>query len=180
MKKITSKNNNTYLFEDIPHALRNSLGIASGKSVLLSIFEGDSYNLTEDINLIHYSEILTEEILTDLENEFFSTLKEEKQLKYKKALIDKYQLGNYVHYLPKVKYTQEIVEGHLLIKGKIKYVKSMYKTEVPIIRLDDITLPIESEDTFVYRMEVPTEEIKLDFKLELTKQIITKSYKVKL
>ncbi|AGY81100.1 hypothetical protein [Carnobacterium inhibens] len=180
MKKITSKNNNTYLFQDVPHTGRNSLGIASGKSVLLSIFEGESYNITEDVNLIHYSEILKEEVPTDLENEFFSILKKNKQVKYKKALIDKYQLGNYVHYLPKVKYTQEIVGEKLIIKGNIIYVKSMYKIEAPTVKLDDIILPLESDNTFIYSMDIPTEETKLDFILELTKQIITKSYKVKI
>ncbi|MGM0178263.1 hypothetical protein [Enterococcus sp. AZ159] len=58
LKKITSKNGHVYLFKDIQHKQRNELGIASGQSVLISIFEPDPFYFTEDIQLIHYKDIV--------------------------------------------------------------------------------------------------------------------------
>lgn len=81
LKRIVSKNNNTFLFEDIPNKIRNGIGIASGESILLSIYENDSFLFSIDINLIHYADIAIEEDPSELEKDFFEFMREKNEVK---------------------------------------------------------------------------------------------------
>lgn len=179
LKKITSKNGFVFLFVDIPHEQRNNAGIASGESVLLSIYENDSYYFTTDINLIGYDSIKETEYPTELEKAFFELLRTEKELKYKRSLVDEYDIAKYVHYLPKVKYTQKVVDNNILIRGEIKYPDNIYDREVPTVLLDDEKIPLIDETYFEYTIGSDSSEEKLAFILDLPKQVVTRPYKIK-
>lgn len=179
LQKITSKNGFVFLFIDIPHTQRNNAGIASGESVLLSIYENDSYYFTTDINLIGYDSIIKTEEPTELEEAFFKLLREEKELKYKRALVDEYEIAKYVHYLPKVKYTQTISDDNILIRGDIKYPDNIYDREVPTILLNDEIIPLVDESYFEYVLDINSDLEKIDFKLDLPKQVVTRPCKIK-
>ncbi len=179
IKKITSDNGFVFLFLDIPHKQRNNLGIASGESVMLSIYENDSYYFSSDINLIQYNSIAKYEEPTKLELKFFEHLREEKVVKYKRSLVDEFEIGQYVHYLPKVKYTQTNLDDHILIRGEITYTDNIYDREVPTILLKDEVIPLIDETYFEHLITKDTAEVKIDFKLDLPKQTITRSYKLK-
>lgn len=179
MKKITSRNGFIFLFNDIPHESRNKMGIASGESVLLSIYENDSYYFHSDINLITYDSIISTEEPTDLEIKFFNLLKDKREIKYKKILVDEYNISMYVHYLPKIKYTQSIKDNKIIIHGQIKYPVNIYEIEIPTIILDDNVVPLIDNYSFEYQIDLNSTIEKLDFKMDLPKQVITRSYKLK-
>lgn len=179
LKKITSKNNFIFLFLDVPHEKRNSLGIASGESVLLSIYENDSFYFTTDINLIDYDSILKFEEPTVLESKFFELIKSEKEVKYTKSIVNEYEIGKYIHYLPKIKYTQKILDNHIIIRGEIKYPDNIYGRDIPTVFLDDEIIPLIDNSFFEYSIRNDNTISKLDFKLDLPKQMVTRSYKLK-
>ena len=83
-KENNFKNGHVYLFKDIQHKQRNELGIASGQSVLISIFEPDPFYFTEDIQLIHYKDIVKTESVSSKENEFFEYVKQNSPVAYKR------------------------------------------------------------------------------------------------
>lgn len=181
LKKITSKNNDVFLFIDIPDERRNSLGIASGESVLLSIYDSDSFHFAHDINLIKYEAILASEIPTDKEVEFFKLVKEERELKYKKSLVDDYQITNYVRYLPRLTFKQEIIDNHIIITGTLKNAnpKSVHSFEIPSISVNSVELPLNDKLQFTYTLPSETKIDKVEFQLDLPKQVLVRSYKLK-
>ncbi|AFM69167.1 hypothetical protein ACJZQ5_000298 [Enterococcus hirae] len=179
LKKITSKNGSVFLFLEIPHTQRNNLGIASGESILLSIYENDSFYFTTDIPLIKYESIVFTEEPTDLEKEFFYFAKEKKEIKYKHSLVKQFEIEKYIHYLPKVKYTQKNINNEIQIIGEIKYQNNIHPKEVPEILLNNEVIPLRDEKYFEYKLDANNNMEKLDFKLNLPKQIITRSYKIK-
>ena len=179
LQKITSVRGHVFLFVDIPHDQRNKLGIASGESVLLSIYENDSYYFTTDINLIGYEDIAYTEEPTELEIKFFELLRSEKELKYKRLLVNEYQISKYVHYLPKIKYTQSTQDDKIFIRGDIKYPETIYKRDVPTILLDDEIIPLIDESYFEYVLDANLDVEKINFKLDLPKQIVTRPCKLK-
>lgn len=99
IKKITSKTGLVFLFNEIPNQQRNKLGIASGESILLTIYENDSYYFSTNINLIAYDAIIKTEDPTLLEIDFFELLRneEKRELKYKRALVNEYEISKYGH-----------------------------------------------------------------------------------
>ena len=98
LKKITSVNGTVYLFNDIPHEQRNTNGIASGQSVLMSIYEPDPYYFTEDIQLIRYADIAITENASSKEEKFFEYIKLNSPVAYKKKLVNDYEISDYIHY----------------------------------------------------------------------------------
>ena len=181
LKKITSSTNNVFLFEDIPNERRNNLGIASGESVLLSIYDSDSFYFTKDINLISYSEIVKEESPSDLEIAFFELVKKEKEIKFKKKIVDEYQIGNYIRYLPKITFKQQKKDTTLLITGTIKNPnpESIHEFELPKISFNGNVLPLD--ENMQFKCLIPNEKTpeKLEFTLDFPKQSLVRSYKVK-
>lgn len=181
MKKITSRDGFTFLFKEIPHEQRNNLGIASGESVLLSVHENDTFLFANDINLIKYENIIKTEIPTNLEIEFFKMLQLEKELKYKRSLVDEYGITKYVHFLPRISFKQEkLSEDKLEITGTIRYLESIYEEEVPIVSKDDSILTVDSNSQFKYiSSPAPNKGDKIKFTFDLPKQLISRSYKIK-
>ena len=181
LRKITSKNNDIFLFIDIPDERRNSLGIASGESVLLSIYDSDSFQYTQDINLIRYDSIQSSESPTDKEEEFFELVKKEGELKYKKALVNEYGITNYIRYLPKITFKQETIDSHIVITGTLKNAnsKSVHAFEIPTISVKNDILPLNDELQFEYTLPVGAKNDKVEFQLDLPKQVLTRSYKLK-
>lgn len=179
LQKITSINGFVFLFVDIPHTQRNNASIASGESVLLSIYENDSYYFTTDINLIGYDSITKTEEPTELEKNFFELLRVEKELKYKRALVDEYEIAKFVHYLPKIKYTQSLQENKIFIRGDINYPENIYEREAPTILLDDEVIPLINESYFEYVLDANLGLEKVNFKLDLPKQTVTSACKIK-
>lgn len=182
IKKITSKTGLVFLINEIPNQQRNKLGIASGESILLTIYENDSYYFTTDINLISYDAIIKTEEPTPLEIDFFELLRneEKRELKYKRTLVNEYEISKYVHYLPKIKYTQELIDDQILIKGEIKYPQnSIHEKEVPNIMLDDEVIEVTDETHFQIYTDFENVGSKIEFKMDLPKQVVTKPYKVK-
>ncbi|EOI57388.1 hypothetical protein [Enterococcus gilvus] len=181
MKKITSKNGFTFLFEEIPHERRNKLGIANGESVLLSVYENDIFMFSNDINLIKYENIVKTENPTNLEIEFFNMVKQEKEIKYRKSLVDQYEITKYVHFLPRVSFKQETIsKDKLEITGTIRYLESIYEKEVPIVSIDGLVLTIDSNSQFKFDLSpIPNKGDKIKFTFDLPKQLITRSYEIK-
>ncbi|WP_413538707.1 hypothetical protein [Enterococcus malodoratus] len=181
MKKITSVNGFVFLFNDVPHKQRNKLGIASGESILLSIYENDTFFFSSDVNLIKYKNIINEEAPTPLEIDFFNMVKEAKEVKYKKSLVEEYGITKYVHFLPKVSFKQEILsENELEVTGIIRYPESIHENDVPVISIDQTVLSVDDESRFKYILSpIPSKGGKITFTLDLPKQIITRSYKIK-
>ena len=182
IKKITSKTGLVFLFNEIPNQQRNKLGIASGESILLTIYENDSYYFSTNINLIAYDAIIKTENPTPLEIDFFELLRneEKRELKYKRTLVDKYEIDKYVHYLPKIKYTQNLLDGQIVIKGEIKYPQnSIHEKEVPSIILNDEIIEVTNDTHFQIVTSLEKVGSKIEFKMDLPKQIVTKPYKVK-
>lgn len=181
MKKITSVNGLIFLFKDIPDQRRNKLGIASGESVLLSIYENDTFFFSNDVNLIKYSNILKEENPTDLEIDFFNRIKQEKEMKYKRSLVDEYKIAKYVHYLPRVTFKQkQISDEELEIIGNIRYPESIYDKDIPIISIDDKVLPLNDDSQFKHLVSpIPKKGEKVTFSLDLSKQLIARACVIK-
>ena len=182
INKITSNTGLVFLFKDIPHEQRNKVGIASGESVLLTIYENDSYYFTTDINLIAYDAIIKTEEPTPSEIDFFELLRneEKKELKYKRALVDEYDIAKYVHYLPKIKYSQELKDNKIVIKGEVKYpTNSIHEREIPTILLNEEIIPLIDETYFEHAIDQDFDEEKIEFKLDLPKQTVTRAYKIK-
>lgn len=180
IKKITSENNLVFLFKDIPNEQRNSFGIASGESVLLSIYENDMFYFTTDINLIRYDSIVKIEDASPLEIEFFNLLKDVKQIKYTVGLIKEYDIYKYIHFLPRVKYSQYSKDREIVIRGDISFKETIYPNEIPKILLDD-ELEIELIDDTYFEYVVSEDLVgeKIQFKLDLPKQTVSRAYKVK-
>lgn len=182
IKKITSKTGLVFLFNEIPNQQRNKLGIASGESILLTIYENDSYYFSTNINLIAYDAIIKTENPTPLEIDFFELLRneEKRELKYKRALVNEYEISKYVHYLPKIKYTQELLNGLILIKGEIKYPQnSIHEKEVPNITLDDDVIEVTNDTHFQIFTDLEKVGSKIEFKMDLPKQVVTRAYTIK-
>lgn len=181
MKKVTSKYGFTFLFKEIPNESRNKLGIASGESVLLSVYENDVFLFSDDINLIKYESIVKTETPTELEIDFFEMLRQKKKIKYKKSLLDEYGITNYVHFLPRVSFKQEkISEDKLEITGTIRYLESIYEKEIPIVSIDGSILAVDSNSQFKYTLcPIPNKGEKIKFMFNLPKQLISRLYEIK-
>lgn len=181
LKKITSNNNDIFLFIDIPDERRNNLGIASGESVLLSIYDSDSFLYTRDINLIRYDAIQVSEGPTDEEIEFFKLVKELGEVKYKKSLVDEYHVTNYIRYLPRLTFKQENTDDHVTITGTLKNANpdSIHSFEIPTVLVDGSELPLNENLQFEYRLPVAAKIDKIEFQLDFPKQVLTRSYKLK-
>ncbi|XBG72459.1 hypothetical protein V4S28_09450 [Enterococcus cecorum] len=160
MKRITSKNNLIYLFNEIPHKERNAVGIASGQSVLLSIYENDKFYFTEDINLIRYEDILLVEEPTPSEKIFFEFMAHEKEVKYTVSLIKKYGLSHYIHYLPKVKLSTSYDGTSFSIIGNLEYKDSIHKKEIPIVSINNEIINV-IDDRFTYTCDKPSTKHKV-------------------
>ncbi|MFC7056812.1 hypothetical protein ACFQOY_13855 [Enterococcus alcedinis] len=101
-------------------------------------------------------------------------------MKYKRALVNEYEIAKYVHYLPKIKYTQELIDDQILIKGEIKYPQdSIHEKEVPNIMLDDEVIEVTNDTHFQIYTDLENVGSKIEFKMDLPKQVVTKPYKVK-
>ncbi|EME8274994.1 hypothetical protein KUC01_002687, partial [Enterococcus faecium] len=61
----------------------------------------------------------------------------------------------------------------------IKYQNNIHPKEVPEILLNNEVIPLRDEKYFEYKLDANNNMEKLDFKLNLPKQIITRSYKIK-
>lgn len=179
MKRITSKNNLIYLFNEIPHKERNAVGIASGQSVLLSIYENDKFYFTEDINLIRYEDILLVEEPTPSEKIFFEFMAHEKEAKYTVSLIKKYGLSHYIHYLPKVKFSILDDGTSFSIVGNLEYKDSIHNKEIPIVSINNEIIDVV-DDGFTYTCDKPAQNTKYTFQLDFDKQSISKNFEYKL
>ncbi|MEQ2876983.1 hypothetical protein [Enterococcus asini] len=181
LRKITSKNNDIFLFIDIPDERRNNLGIASGESVLLSIYDSDSFQYTQDINLIRYASIQSSASPTDKEIEFFELVKEAGELNYKKTLVNEYGITNYIRYSPKLTFKQVAMDNHIVITGTLKNAntKSIHSFEIPTISIENETIHLNDNLQFEYILPVSTKVDKVEFKLDLPKQVLTRGYKLK-
>lgn len=179
IKKITSKNNLIFLFNDIPHEQRNSSGIASGESVLLSIYENDTFYFTTDINLIKYDSILSTEEATQLEIAFFNFMSEIKEVKYSATLVREYDIFRYIHFLPKVSYSQFIEDENIIIRGNLSFKETIYKNDIPKILLDDKEIELIDKSYFEHIISKNSPDKQFNFKLDFPKQTVTRSYKIK-
>ncbi|MCO7151881.1 hypothetical protein P7H33_09270 [Vagococcus lutrae] len=179
IKKITSKNNSVFLFKDIPHKQRNQTGIASGESVLLSIYEHDDFYFTKDINLIKYDSIILTEEPTQLEIDFFNFMSKEKSAKYSVNLIKKYNISKYIHFLPRVKYLQFNENDNIIVRGNLTFKDSIYQNELPKIILNNEEIDLIDNSYFEYTLPKNSGVDILNFKLDFPKQTITRSYKIK-
>ena len=178
MKRITSKNNLIYLFNEIPHKERNAVGIASGQSVLLSIYENDKFYFTEDINLIRYEDILLVEEPTPSEKIFFDFMAHEREAKYTVSLIKKYGLSHYIHYLPKVKFSTLDDGTSFSIIGNLEYKDSIHKKEIPIVSINNEIINV-IDDRFTYTCDKPAQNTKYTFQLDFDKQSVSKNFEYK-
>ncbi|MBO1084939.1 hypothetical protein [Enterococcus mundtii] len=177
MKKITSVSGQIFLFKEIPNKRRNEMGIASGESVLLSIYENDQFYFSQGVNLIKYKNISKEEVPTNLEIDFFKLVREAKELKYKKSLVKEYGIEQFIHYLPKITFKQvRLSSEQIEITGSIRYPESVHEKEVPIVYFKKQELPLE-EDTYFTKIisPIPKNKEKIPFTFQLSKQVITKS-----
>lgn len=179
LNKITTIGGSVYLFIDIPHEIRNRNNIASGESVLLTIYENDKFYFSSDINLVNYDSIISKEKPTDKEKEFFEYVKEEKEVKLNKALLNEYGIAQYIRYLPKITYKQEKVDNNYLIKATIRYTESIHPLEIPRILIDDKEIPLINNNEFEYLVEDGQPGQILSFTMDLPKQEFTRSYTIK-
>lgn len=107
-------------------------------------------------------------------------LRDKKELKYKRSLVDEYGIADYVHYLPRITYTQTYsADEKTIIKGKIKYPENIYEREVPSISLDSEPVELINDTYFEYTIDLDDEREELKFKFELPKQTMTRTYKLK-
>lgn len=143
IKKITSKNGNTYLFIDVPHKQRNDIGIASGKSVLLSIEESDPFYFNEDIQLIHYESILKVEEPSEKEKEFFEYVMKNTPVGYKKSLAKKYDISKYVKKIKQDDIYSNAKKLPARNKGSIKY---LFPDEYVVVDIETTGLSSSFDD----------------------------------
>ena len=153
LKKITSVKGTVYLFNDIPHEQRNKNGIASGQSVLMSIYEPDPFYFTEDIQLIRYADIAITENASSKEEKFFEYIKLNSPVAYKKKLVNDYEISDYIHYAPQLKFKHNLVDGVLTIEGELKDRNSKFPIQNPYIYVGN------SKDEYV---DNPKDEVELD------------------
>lgn len=179
LKKITSKNGFVFLFIDNHNEKLKGLGIASGESVLLSIYENDKFYFSNNINLIKYESILLTEEPTKLEKKFFELMKENKEMKSKRSLVNEFEISKYIHYFPKITYKQSINDGKILVQGTVKYPENIYEREVPKILLNNESIPLNEGKYFEYIVDFSMVGKKLNFMMDLPKQTVLRAYTVK-
>jgi len=184
IEKITSIHGNTFLFIDIPHEQRNKLGIASGQSVLLSIFEPDSFYFTEDVQLIQYESIISREEPTEKEISFFEYVRNNSPVKYQKTMIDKFEISKYIHYAPQIKYKYEWKGDSLNIIGEIKdkNILTPLENSTIYVEKDTNSIPVDNENRFYYtvnNVDKELESFKVEFILRTSKSEFVRSFSMK-
>ena len=192
LKKITSVNGTVYLFNDIPHEQRNTNGIASGQSVLMSIYEPDPFYFTEDIQLIRYTDIAITENASSKEEKFFEYIKLNSPVAYKKKLVNDYEISDYIHYAPQLKFKHNLVDGVLTIEGEIKDKNSKFPIQNPYIyvgnpkdeNVDDPKDVVELDEQYRFKYVVKgidetSDELKVPFVLGTSKAEYGRSFNMK-
>lgn len=184
LKKITSKNGHVYLFKDIQHKQRNELGIASGQSVLISIFEPDPFYFTEDIQLIHYKDIVKTESVSSKENEFFEYVKQNSPVAYKKKISDSYSISEYINYAPQLKFKYIIKDNILTITGEVKDRNVNFPISQPYVYVDkpENEIPLDNNLKFQYVVndfDIHAPEYKISFILGTSKAEYGRSFNMK-
>jgi hypothetical protein len=184
LKKITSVNGTFYLFNDIPHEQRNTNGIASGQSVLMSIYEPDPFYFTEDVQLIRYADIAITENASSKEEKFFEYVKQNSPVAYKKKIVDDYEISDYIHYAPQLKFKHNLVDGVLTIEGEIKDRNSKFPIQNPYIYVGNPKDEVELDEQYHFKYVVEgineiSDELKIPFVLGTSKAEYGRSFNMK-
>jgi hypothetical protein len=184
LKKITSVNGTVYLFNDIPHEQRNTNGIASGQSVLMSIYEPDPFYFTEDVQLIRYADIAITENASSKEEKFFEYVKQNSPVAYKKKIVDDYEISDYIHYAPQLKFKHNLVDGVLTIEGEIKDRNSKFPIQNPYIYVGNPKDEVELDEQYHFKYVVEgineiSDELKIPFVLGTSKAEYGRSFNMK-
>lgn len=184
LKKITSVNGTVYLFNDIPHEQRNTNGIASGQSVLMSIYEPDPFYFTENVQLIRYTDIAITENASSKEEKFFEHVKQNSPVAYKKKIVDDYEISDYIHYAPQLKFKHNLVDGVLTIEGEIKDRNSKFPILNPYIYVGNPKDEVELDEQYQFKYVVEginetSDELKIPFVLGTSKAEYGRSFNMK-
>ncbi|MEI5992103.1 hypothetical protein A5881_003659 [Enterococcus termitis] len=98
--KITTTFHNTWLVSQKSDAFSEKNDILFGDTLRLSISKNDSYFFSKAIALTYNQEILSREIPTDSEIEFFDYMKMVEEKSFSKSLAAKYGLEAYIMPVP--------------------------------------------------------------------------------